>query len=345
MTDHVSERRRSRRIVVAALPTGVLRAGIGLLALAAVRPSAAGAESTAEGTTVASVRAGSTCLMEQVRVTGFAMAREESGASLPLDGYRVTDILVVEGEKVAADQEILKAVRQGGDDAAAGRQTGPPALSVRAPIAGRITRINARVGMLSGAPSGPGPGGAGGMGAAAAMAAGMPPEPLVRIMGEAGLDLLVDVPSPYVTKLRIGSAARILRDDGTELKAAVRVPVTEVDPGTQLGRARLGIEAGTALRPGQFASAIVETARDCGLAVPRSAVSYQNGTPTVQVLRGTTVETRSVRTGLFDESTIQIREGLSDGEPVIANAGTALRSGDKVTPVITDGANKGTGPR
>lgn len=335
MGHHVSERRRSRRSVAAALAG----AGIGLAVLGTIRPWPARAESTAEGTTVASVRAGSACLKEQVRITGFAMAREESGASLPLDGYRITDILVTEGDKVAADQEILKAVRQGDDSGMAARPPGPPSLSLRAPIAGRVTRINARVGMLSGMPSGPGMGAAAmGSGMGSGMqAAGMPPEPMIRIMGDSGIDLMVDVPSPYVTKLRIGSAARILREDGTELKASVRVPVTEVDPGSQLGRARLGVEAGTALRPGQFASAIVETARDCALAVPRSAVSYQNGSPTVQVLRGTTVETRSVRTGLFDESTIQIREGLSDGEPVVANAGTALRSGDKVTPVITDG--------
>ncbi|MFD0937616.1 efflux RND transporter periplasmic adaptor subunit, partial [Methylobacterium trifolii] len=104
---------------------------------------------------------------------------------------------------------------------------------------------------------------------------------------------------------------------------------------TQLGRARLTIEPPTALRPGQFASAVIETARDCGLSVPRSAVTYQNGLPTVQVLNGTKVETRSIRTGLSDETTVQVREGLAEDEPVVANAGTALRAGDRVTPVIT----------
>lgn len=123
----------------------------------------------------------------------------------------------------------------------------------------------------------------------------------------------------------------------------MRVPVSEVDPLTQLGRARLAIDPSSALRPGQFASATIETARDCGLSVPRSAVSYQNGVPTVQVLNGGSVETRSVRTGLFDENTIQIREGLSEGEPVVANAGTSLRSGDRVSPVISD--TKGATPR
>lgn len=327
-------------LVLAAALTALLPASLPSLAQQGAR------QGSGEGTSVASVRAGSACLKEEIRVTGFAMAREESGASLALDGYRVTEILVGEGDKVSADQELIRAVRQGDESqaqqAAAGRMPGPPSLSVRAPIAGRVLRVNARIGMVSGAPSGGGgaPGmGAGGMAAAGMGAAGMGgmgPEPMVRIMGESGLDLLVDVPSPYASKLKVGAPARILRDDGGEAKANVRLPVSEVDPVSQLGRARLGLETGTAIRPGQFASAVIETARDCRLAVPRSAVSYQNGTPTVQVLRGTTVETRSVRTGLFNDSTIQIQEGLSDGEPVVANAGTALRSGDKVKPVITD---------
>ncbi|WP_375453621.1 efflux RND transporter periplasmic adaptor subunit [uncultured Methylobacterium sp.] len=282
----------------------------------------AAAESTPEGTSVLGVRAGSACLRETVRVTGFALPREESGASLPFDGYRITEILAGEGDTVTSGQELLKAVRQP-DASAAQRPPGLETVSVRAPIAGRITRLSARIGAVTGAGPAPPPG-PGGM-----------PEPMVRIMGEAGIDLLIDVPSPYAAKIRMGASARVVPDDGPEIRGTVRVAVSEVDPKTQLGRARLTLDPPTALRPGQFASAVIETARDCGLSVPRSAVSYPNGVPTVQVLNGTAVETRSIRTGLIDESNVQVREGLSDGEPVVADTGTALRAGDRVTPVIS----------
>lgn len=310
MRDHPTRHRRSR---------------FGPLAVAAMLSAAVGpaaAESTPEGTSVLGVRAGSACLRETVRVTGFALPREESGASLPLDGYRITEILAGEGDTVTGGQELLKAVRQP-DASGAQRPPGPEALSVRAPIAGRITRLSARVGTVTGAGPAPPPG-PGGM-----------PEPMVRIMGEAGIDLLIDVPSPYAAKIRMGAVARVVPDDGPEIRGTVRVAVSEVDPKTQLGRARLTLDPPTALRPGQFASAVIETARDCGLSVPRSAVSYPNGVPTVQVLNGTAVETRSIRTGLIDESNVQVREGLSDGEPVVADTGTALRAGDRVTPVIS----------
>lgn len=314
--------RRCRARAEGRLP--LLAAALPVSALLLAWPAAA--QSTPEGTKVLGVRAGNACLKEQVRITGFALAREESGASIPFDGYRVTEILVAEGDTVTAGQEILRAVRQ--PDGGAQRPQTPETVSLRAPIAGRVTRIGLRLGQVTGA--------AAGLGAPTAPAApaGLP-DPQVRVMADAGTELLVDVPSPYAAKIRTGTAARIVPDEGAEIRGSVRVPVSEVDPRTQLGRARISLDPPTALRPGQFASAVLETARDCGVAVPRAAVSYQNGVPTVQVLNGSRVETRSVRIGLSDESNVQIREGLSDGEPVVANAGTALRPGDRVTPVIT----------
>ena len=100
-------------------------------------------------------------------------------------------------------------------------------------------------------------------------------------------------------------------------------------------RAVGALEARDALRSGQFASATIETARDCGLAIPRSAVTYRDGEPTVQVLNGTKVETRGIRIGLTGDEVVRVREGLSEDEPVVASAGEALRPGDRVTPVIT----------
>ena len=312
-------------------PARILRSGLApVLALLA---APAMAQSTPEGTRVLGVRAGAACLTEQVRVTGFALAREESGASIPFDGYRITEILAGEGDTLTAGQEILRSVRQagssGGDQPGAARPQTPESFSLRAPIAGRITRLNARVGMVTGAPST--------MPGSAPAAPAQPgiPDPMVRIVANAGTDLLVDVPSPYAAKIKAGTAVRIVPDEGADIRGSVRVPVAEVDPRTQLGRARLSVEPANALRPGQFASAVIETARDCGVSVPRGAVTYRDGVPTVQVLNGTRVETRSIRTGLSDETTVQVREGLDDDEPVVANAGTALRAGDQVTPVIT----------
>ncbi|MCJ2050489.1 efflux RND transporter periplasmic adaptor subunit [Methylobacterium sp. J-070] len=285
---------------------------VGCLLILAAGPAAA--QSTPEGTRVLGVRAGSACLTERVRLTGFARPHEESGAGVPFDGYRVTEILVGLGDTVTAGQEILRAAR-GGQGAASAAPQAPETYAVRAPIAGRITRLDARVGALT----------------AAASAA----EPMVGIAADQGIDLIVDVPSLHAPKIKAGTAAQIRRDDGFEARGTVRSPVAEVDPRTQLGRTRISVEPADALRSGQFASATIETARDCGLAVPRSAITYRDGEPTVQVLNGTKVETRGIRTGLAGDEVVRVREGLAEDESVVASAGEALRTGDRVTPVIT----------
>ena len=68
------------------------------------------------------------------------------------------------------------------------------------------------------------------------------------------------------------------------------------------------------------------------MSVPKSAVDHS----TVQVVRDGNVETRNVRLGLFSDNDIEIREGVKEGEIVVANAGTSLRDGDKVKTILPD---------
>ncbi|KQP00975.1 efflux RND transporter periplasmic adaptor subunit [Methylobacterium sp. Leaf93] len=293
---------------------------IALLVLSAASifsKSEAMAQGTQDSASVPSARSVQACVSEQVRITGFALAREEGGAGIVMEGYRISQILVSEGDAVTSGQEVLRAVPLNGEDASSGR---PATINARASIAGIVTRINARVGMVTGTASTPGPGGQ--------------PEPQIRIAANSGIDLLVDVPSPYATKIRAGTAARILIADANEVKGVVRVAVSEVDPVTQLGRARLTIDPASALRPGQFASAVIETSRVCGVSVPRSAVLRQSGVTSVQVVNGSKVETRRVKIDLADDNTVVVREGLAEGEAVIVDAGAAFRTGDRVTPVL-----------
>jgi hypothetical protein len=329
------------------------RCALAALAGAAVTTTfmaaAAPAEKPVSGVTVATVRAKEACVKTDVRVTGFAIAREETGASLP-PGYRVTEILVGEGDRVTTGQELLRAIREDAAEAtspamAAARMgaatragvTAPTAPAggttvVRAPIAGMVVRVNIRVGDLSGAPP---------AAAASAMAAqGAPPDPPFVISAGSNVDLVVDVPSLYVGQIRKNAVAKVVSDENVAAKGIVQAPASEVDPATQLGRARLSIEPASAIRPGQFASAVIETANDCGVTIPVSAVSYRLGEATVQLVSGSSVEARSVRPGLSDGVKIRIHEGLSVGDEIVAHTGAALRSGDRVNAVLIEGAGR-----
>ena len=86
------------------------------------------------------------------------------------------------------------------------------------------------------------------------------------------------------------------------------------------------------LRVGAFARGTIETGSSHGLAVPASAILYGPDGPSVQVVRDHRVETRRIKTGLAAGALAEVREGLREGELVVARSGTFLRDGDAVRP-------------
>jgi HlyD family secretion protein len=121
----------------------------------------------------------------------------------------------------------------------------------------------------------------------------------------------------------------------------VRLAPGAIDMKTQLGHARVSLERDPQLRLGTFARATIEANRSRGISVPRSAVLYRTEGPSVQVVRGNVIETRLVRVGYHSDNDTEIREGLSEGDLVVANAGSSLRDGDKVKPVEADSTGAG----
>ena len=100
----------------------------------------------------------------------------------------------------------------------------------------------------------------------------------------------------------------------------MRIVGPEIDRRTQLGKARLTIPRNPAIKVGMFARATIDANRSQGVSIPKSALDHS----TVQVVRDNIVETRKVQVGLSSDTDIEIREGLKEGEIVVANAGTSL---------------------
>jgi multidrug efflux pump subunit AcrA (membrane-fusion protein) len=256
------------------------------------------------GVQVIVAKATNACFSDMVRVTGFIVPRKEALVSVDNEGSKVTDILVREGDVVTENQELI-------------RLTAPPqgapgggGRSLRAPVAGLVTEIRTMVG----APASPQGG------------------PMVRIAVGNELELDVEVPSIHALKLNPGAPARIGRDDAPDLVGKVRLVSPQIDRATQLGRVRLSISSTTSLKVGMFARANIDAKRSCGVAIPRSAIDHL----TVQVVKGNTVETRRVRTGLVSDSSIEILDGVREGESVVADAGTSLHDGDQVKTMFAD---------
>jgi multidrug efflux pump subunit AcrA (membrane-fusion protein) len=52
------------------------------------------------------------------------------------------------------------------------------------------------------------------------------------------------------------------------------------------------------------------------------------------------VETRRVETGLMSAGQVEIRDGIAEGDIIVARAGALLREGDPVRPVMAAEAAK-----
>jgi multidrug efflux pump subunit AcrA (membrane-fusion protein) len=288
--------------------------------LIALAPLALGAEEKkkdASGGAIAMVvKATTACFSDMVRVTGFLVPRREAVVAVDQEGYRVAEVLARDGDQVTENQEL---VRLGGPAAAAqaaqAAQQNPQAprsstISLRAPAAGRIIQSTARAGAFASPQLGP----------------------LFRIAIDNEIELDAEVPYVHVLKLTPGVTARITIDGGPEVSGRVRIINPEIDRRTQLGKARLAVPRNPAIKVGMFARATIDANRSCGVSIPKSALDHS----TVQVVRDNIVETRKVQVGLLSDTDIEIREGLKEGEIVVANAGTSLHDGDKIKPIFPD---------
>ncbi len=250
------------------------------------------------------------CFSDQVRVTGFVVPRREAVVGADQEGSRVIDVLVREGDTVTGNQELARLSpppQMPGQPQRPGPQ-GP--ISLRAPAPGLITEVRTIVG----APASPQAG------------------PMFRIAVNNEMELDAQVPSVHMLKLNPGATVRISRDDAPDLIGRVRLVAPEIDRATQLGHVRISFTNNAPVKVGTFARASIDAKRSCGVAIPRTAIDHL----TVQVVKGNTVETRSVKVGLTSDTSTEILEGLSVGEIVVADAGSSLHDGDQIKTVFAD---------
>ncbi len=159
---------------------------------------------------------------------------------------------------------------------------------------------------------------------------------MFRLIENGEIELDAEVTETSLWKVKPGQPARVTAPGGLEVTGRVRLVAPEVDKTTRLGRVRIFLGANPELKVGSFGRGTIETGRARAVAVPLSAVLYTDEGPSVQVVADGKVETRRVRTGLETAGRIAIESGLAEGDLVVAKAGTFLRDGDAVRPVVPD---------
>ena len=251
---------------------------------------------------------GNACFSDLVRVTGFIVPRREAVVGVDQEGFKVSDVLVREGETVTENQELARLTPPPAQPGAGARPSAP--TSLRAPAAGLVTEVKTIVG----APASPQAG------------------PMFRISVNNEIELDAEVPAVQMLKLNPGATVRVSRDNAPDMVGRVRLVSPQIDRTTQLGHIRISLTNNPSLKVGMFARANIDAKRSCGVAVPRTAIDHL----TVQVVKGNTVETRRVRTGLVSDTDIEILEGLAEGEIVVADAGSSLHDGDQIKTMFAE---------
>lgn len=160
-------------------------------------------------------------------------------------------------------------------------------------------------------------------------------DPMFYIVARGEIELDAEVPEAPLAKVKIDQKAEIEVAGVGTVTGKVRLVSPEVNKATRLGRVRIFLGDDPRLRIGAFGRGVISTAQGNGLAVPLSAILYdEKGGASVLRVRDGKVSETSVETGLIAAGEVEIRSGIAEDDLVVSRAGTFLRDGDAVRPIL-----------
>jgi HlyD family secretion protein len=283
------------------LPAHLLAATLLLAtpALAADDPAGDGAP---RGPAVTVLKAAKACFNNNVEVSGIVLAREETSVRPDRQGLKVSEILADAGDTVTAGQQLARLTPPEGG-----------VINVTAPVAGLVSASSAAIGAIAGAKG----------------------EALFSIIARSEFDIVGLVPVNELGRLQVGQQARVKISGAGEVDGRVRRVAPTVEPNSQLGQVVIGITPARRFLVNSSGRALIKTGQSCNISVPLTAILYGTAGTVVQVIRRGRVETRRVEVGLMSAGQVEIKEGLVEGDVVVARAGALLREGDPVRPVTS----------
>lgn len=286
----------SRAVVRSLYPAAVA----GVLVLGQY-PARAADDDAPKGPAVTVLKVAKSCFSDIVEATGTIIAREESSVRPERPGLKVTEVLAEAGDTTTAGQVLARlALPEGGT------------LQVTAPVAGVIATSTAQIGNLASAKG----------------------EALFTIVARSEYDLVGLVATTDVRKLAVNQPATVRIAGSGDIEGKIRRIGPTVEPNIQQGMVYIGISSQKRLLLNASGRALIKTGQSCNVAVPLTAVQYSSAGTVVQVIRRNRVETKRVEIGLMSGGNIEVRDGLNEGDVVVARAGALLREGDPVRPAM-----------
>jgi HlyD family secretion protein len=183
---------------------------------------------------------------------------------------------------------------------------------LKAPAAGTISARAARLGAI----------------------AGMNGEPLFRLVRNNEIEFNAEVPETALPQIEQGQDAEVwlagIRDP---IGGHVRLVDPTVDKTSRIGRVAVTLSRHPAMRAGVFARGNITLGRRQAVTVPLSAVLFGKDGASVQLVTNNVVEMRRVDTGFKRGVRIEIVNGLTEGQEVVARAAAFVRPGERIMPV------------
>jgi multidrug efflux pump subunit AcrA (membrane-fusion protein) len=265
---------------------------------------AALAQDVQKGVTVTVIKATKVCFAANAEVFGVMLPIEEVSVTPPREGLRISQVLVDPGATVSSGQALVRLTQPEGGE-----------ITLVAPVAGTISNVSATVGTMASARA----------------------DPLFRIIARGEFEMVGDVPGKDIPALAKDQVATVRVVGAPSVQGRVSSVSSTVDPITQVGQVRIRI---ITQRPRLLVNAsgraTIKTGESCNVAVPLTAILYGSGGAVIQVVRRQRVETRQIEVGLMSGGQVEIKDGLTEGDIVVARAGALLREGDAVRTIMAD---------
>nr|WP_255616877.1 efflux RND transporter periplasmic adaptor subunit [Aurantimonas sp. VKM B-3413] len=154
---------------------------------------------------------------------------------------------------------------------------------------------------------------------------------ILRIQEDGALEARVDVPEQYLTKIVPGAAAKVTGPDGTEVSAKIASIDETVDSATHLGTVVISLPDGTTLKAGMFVSAAIASGGSDALTVAQSALTWKDGKTAVFVVGDDdTVSLTPIETGDRSQNRVAVSGNIRAGDKVVANGAGFLDDGNRV---------------
>ncbi|MDE2383246.1 MAG: efflux RND transporter periplasmic adaptor subunit [Alphaproteobacteria bacterium] len=158
---------------------------------------------------------------------------------------------------------------------------------------------------------------------------------MYEIVANATVKLLAEVPESDLPRVKIGQKAAItVNGFDKPIEGEVKLISPTVNQQTRIGIAHIAVTSDKRIALGAFGRARIALADAQGVALPLTAVTFGDNGPTVQIVKDGKVQVRKVITGLVGTDDIEITDGVEPGETFVARAGSFVRDGDAVTPVL-----------